>query len=126
MKNISRQIGSRIRSLRIRIELTQQAFAQKLGVSDRAISSYELGDSSPSLKNIIRIAKLAQVSIDWLLTGSTMENQKPPESEEVPEDEIRLLIAYRRASIPRKRLILQISETISVPNRTKPEQKADL
>jgi transcriptional regulator with XRE-family HTH domain len=107
------EIGNRIKILRGQLGYTQEQIANALGVSDGAISSYEQGDSSPSLKNIIKIAHLAHVSIDWLLTGQMMKNQRLPENEEITEEETRLLIAFRRASRPRRRIILQISETLS-------------
>jgi len=110
MKTLSRQIGRRIKTIREKLDYTQGQFANLLGVSNRAISSYEQGDSNPSIKNLIKIAKIGEVSIDWLLTGGNMVHKPPPEEQEFTEDEIRLLIAYRKASKPRKEIALEILE----------------
>lgn len=45
----------------------QSDLAQKLGLSKSAIGSYESGVSEPSFDNLIRIADLFNVNIDYLL-----------------------------------------------------------
>ncbi|MCQ4862738.1 helix-turn-helix domain-containing protein [Pseudoflavonifractor phocaeensis] len=46
---------------------TQAELGNKLGVSKSAIGSYELGISEPSFENLIKIAELFNVNIDFLL-----------------------------------------------------------
>ena len=50
------------KSLRISSGYTQSALAEKLGVTTPTISSWERGKSSPSPRNVPRLAKLFNVS----------------------------------------------------------------
>lgn len=104
---LSLQIGARIKSIRLRLNYSQELFGHNIGVSDGAVSSWEMGDSLPSVKNCISIAKIGEVSIDWLLTGAAMDKDSAYE-QDLTEDEIKLLIAYRRAAKARKMIVLEI------------------
>ncbi len=57
----------RITELRQELNITQKALAQELGVSQRAISHWENGNSEPSIDSIIVLAKRFNVSSDYLL-----------------------------------------------------------
>ena len=52
------------------VGLTQQQVADALGLERSAIAHYEKGDSMPSLRNILKICKLLNMSIEELLTSS--------------------------------------------------------
>jgi len=107
MRKLSQKIGTRIRQLRRNLDLTQEQMARKLSVSDGAISSYELGDTLPNIKNIIGIAQLAGVSIDWLLTGAALDKS---EEQQMTEEEAKLLTAFRSATKSRQEIALEILE----------------
>lgn len=47
--------------------LSQEALAEKLGVSRQAVSKWERSESSPDTDNLIALAKLYGVSLDELL-----------------------------------------------------------
>ncbi len=57
--------------------MTQENVADRLGVSPKAVSFWELGDSGPSDANKSALATLFGVSVDWLLgrdgSGSPLE-----------------------------------------------------
>ena len=57
-----------IRFLRNKKNLSQQSFAESLGMSRVRYSKYEDGRSEPPYEILIRISKFFQVSIDLLLT----------------------------------------------------------
>lgn len=107
---LRQQIGSRIRAKRLRLDLTQEQVAAAVGVSDGAVCSWEKGDSLPGTKHLAAIAKELGVSIDWLLMGAAMEHDPPPrpEDQELTEDEIKLLLAYRKAAPNRKAIAMEI------------------
>ena len=57
----------RIRDLREDKDLTQKQLAEKLEVSPSIVSGYETGDRTPSLENLLALAKLYNCSTDYLL-----------------------------------------------------------
>jgi transcriptional regulator with XRE-family HTH domain len=66
-------LNSRLRELRKRKELSQESLANLLGVSQSAITSYENGKNIPSPDVLKQIAKLFDVSIDYLLGNSDIK-----------------------------------------------------
>ena len=60
-------VGSKIKALRISQKITQNEFAERLGVTKSAISSYENGSRLPSYDILIKIARIFKVSTDYLL-----------------------------------------------------------
>ena len=61
-------IGKRIREIR-GFELTQAAFARKLGIGQTQLSKYELGQSAPTLEMLVKLSKYAETTIDWIVYG---------------------------------------------------------
>lgn len=60
-------LGSILRALRLKENMTQAQLAQKLGLTRSVISAYETGLRLPSYDILIHIAKLYNVSTDYLL-----------------------------------------------------------
>lgn len=65
MMNVN--IGDRLRALRLRAGLTQDAVAEYLGISDVAVCNYENGTIDPSLDNFYKLVSLFDTSADYLL-----------------------------------------------------------
>ena len=61
--------GMLIRMLRQRRQMTQLQLAERIGVSDKAVSKWERGLSCPDLVLLDELAELLDTSIDRLLTG---------------------------------------------------------
>ena len=62
-------LRNRLKEFRARHDLTQQALADKTGVSRQSINSIEKGRYSPSVKLALRIAQVLQVPLEeafWL------------------------------------------------------------
>lgn len=57
-----------------------EELSRRSGVSGRAIGSYKLGESDPSRKNLIAIAKAANVELEWLATGEGTKRKEKTES----------------------------------------------
>ena len=72
---MNKNIAKKLETLRKQNELTQEALAEKLGVSRQAVSNWELGNASPDTDNLIALAKLYGVKVDDLLidTGDQMD-----------------------------------------------------
>ncbi|MBR5232030.1 MAG: helix-turn-helix domain-containing protein [Clostridia bacterium] len=66
--------GAVIRELREKKGLTQAEFAEKLFVSDKAVSKWESGKGYPDITLLEPIAKALDISVSELLAGRTVEN----------------------------------------------------
>ena len=81
-------IGKTIAALRKQYGWTQVELAEKLGVSDKAVSKWESNGGYPEVSQFPSIAKIFGVSIDYLMTGE--ETALPTESvdKEMPTETI--------------------------------------
>ena len=70
-------IGKRIAELRKERQWTQQELAEKIYVTDKAVSKWEQGLGCPELSTMIELSKIFGVSTDYLLKGE--EYEKKPE-----------------------------------------------
>ena len=61
--------GETITALRKKNRLTQSALAEKLHVSDKAISKWETGQGYPEITLLPEIAKTLGVTVDYLMNG---------------------------------------------------------
>ena len=61
------EIAERLAARRKQAGLSQEALAEKLGVSRQAVSKWERSESSPDTDNLIALARLYGVSLDELL-----------------------------------------------------------
>jgi DNA-binding NtrC family response regulator len=66
-KNKKSSIGGRIKKLRKIYNMSQEQVAKYLEIQRTAISSYESGDAIPPTLSIIKLAKLFNVTTDYLL-----------------------------------------------------------
>ena len=66
--------GNVIRQLREQAKLTQAQLAEKLCVSDKAVSKWETGAADPSTANLLALAKLYGVSPEELLRSAQSED----------------------------------------------------
>jgi len=64
---VSKQTQNRIRELRKKFRLSQQALADQIGVFRNTISNWETGYSQISLENAKNVAEYFGVTIDYLL-----------------------------------------------------------
>jgi len=62
--------SERIKFLRKTHKLTQSQMAEFLSMSERGYRSYEIGESTPSFKDLITLADYFSVSIDYLTARS--------------------------------------------------------
>lgn len=70
-------MGSRLADLRTGRRLSQKEVAAALGLSQSAVSQYEVGEAVPKLETVIKLASFYRCSLDYLLTGkSDMERMK--------------------------------------------------
>ncbi len=77
--------ANRLYELRKKNGLSQEALAEKLGISRQSVSKWERAESSPDTDNLIALAKLYGVSLDELLLGEKKE-ENPAEDETSQEN----------------------------------------
>ena len=63
------EIANRLVNLRKANGLSQEALAEKLGISRQAVSKWERAEASPDTDNLILLAKIYKVSLDELLSS---------------------------------------------------------
>lgn len=60
----------RIKKIRKELDLTQQEFADKIGIKRNSVAKYETGENVPSAASISLICREFDVNEEWLRTGS--------------------------------------------------------
>lgn len=70
------KVGAKIAELRKTNNITQCELAEKLGVTDRAVSKWETGGGYPDIALLPQIADIFNVSIDYLLLGKAVTKQE--------------------------------------------------
>lgn len=86
--------GSILKTLRLKENYTQAQLAQKLGITKSVISAYETGIRLPSYDILIHIAKIFNVTTDYLLG---LENKQEIDLSGLTNDEITALLALIKA-----------------------------
>lgn len=62
-------VGQRIRQVRNACGLTQQAFADQLGLKQNTIATYEIDKTTPSDRTLSDISRVFRANETWLRTG---------------------------------------------------------
>ncbi len=70
------KVGTKIAELRNINNITQLELAEKLGVTDRAVSKWETGSGYPDIALLPQIADILNVSVDYLLRGKSVIKQE--------------------------------------------------
>lgn len=72
--------GEKLALFRKRKDMTQEELAECLGVSRQSVSRWEMDVSFPETDKLIKLGKLFECSIDYLLNENVQENQKIDEA----------------------------------------------
>lgn len=64
------EFSERLKDLRKQAELTQVDVAGRLGISQQAYASWERGVKKPTQDNLVKIAQILNVSVDYLVGNS--------------------------------------------------------
>ena len=82
-------LAEKIKSIREQLGMTQAEVARKLGLTRSSINGWEMGLSVPSTQYIVELAKLFNVSTDYLLG---MEQGAVLNIDDLTEKEVSVLI----------------------------------
>lgn len=90
-------IGNRISRLRKEKGMSQEALAEKIGVSPQAVSKWENDQSCPDISLLPQLAKLLDVTVDELLTGNSNEVRMVPKGQRKSIEELTLRVRIHSA-----------------------------
>ena len=62
-----KELGPEIRPVSIELDLTQTQLAQRINSKQKSISRYETGASLPSIKTLVKIAKILKKRAGYFL-----------------------------------------------------------
>lgn len=86
----NQKIGAFIAARRKEMGLTQQQLAERLGVTNKAVSKWESGNGIPDISLFTALAEVLGVTADELLrgepSGSPAQEEAGPSGGEEPED----------------------------------------
>lgn len=80
-----KRIGSFLKELRKEKGITQEQFAEILGVSGRTVSRWETGNNMPDISLLVNIADYFDVSIPEIINGERKSENMKEEVREVAE-----------------------------------------
>lgn len=70
------EVGKRIMERRKKLGMTQEALAEKSGVTTQFVSYAESGKRAMRPENLMKIASALSVSTDYILTGDIIDKDK--------------------------------------------------
>lgn len=88
--------GNILKNLRLQKNMTQANLAAKLGVTKSVISAYETGLRMPSYEVLLSIARIFDVTTDYLL-GVEHEHSQEVDLSGLTESEVKALLALIEA-----------------------------
>ena len=100
-------IGKRICKLRKDKKMTQQELADRLFVTDKTISSWELGRTEPSSDLIIKLSEILDCDIGYLVYGNN------------PKSDVETEIKFKLDEAEYKRIIRFMTKNASFINESR-------
>ncbi len=94
------KIGKFIADCRKKQNLTQMQLAEKLNITDRAISKWECGKAMPDSSIMLELCEVLGISVNELLTGEELEMEKYNK-----QVELNLIEMAKQKEISDKRLL---------------------
>ncbi len=101
----SKDCGKFICELRKEVNLTQKELAEKLNVSDKAISRWETGKGFPDVNSLLALSEFFGISVNELLAGKQIEEEKLTE---IAEKNVIQAIETKENAVKKKKLQMAI------------------
>ena len=67
------KIGKLIATHRKKVNLTQMQLAEKLGITDRAVSKWETGKAMPDASIMLELCDILKITVNDLLNGEVVQ-----------------------------------------------------
>ncbi len=103
------EIGARIQAVRRERGLTQDDFANQIGVSRSAVAQWETGRAGQVTGNLSRLAAVLDVSVEYLMDG----DDKRAAGEVRQGDELALLRLYRECDPDDRQMLLRTARRLA-------------
>lgn len=85
------QIGKFIADRRKKFKMTQSELAEKIGITNRAVSKWETGKSIPDVSIMLELCEILDISVNELLCGKQLNEKE--EQKEAEENTLTMLMA---------------------------------
>ena len=82
MEDIKNNVAKNITELRVLNNMTQMELAEKLNYSDKTISKWERGESTPDISVLVEMSDLFGVTLDYLVKSEKVEAAKVENNKE--------------------------------------------
>ncbi|ADL08391.1 helix-turn-helix domain-containing protein [Thermosediminibacter oceani] len=103
-----KNIGKRIRQIRLQRDLTQEELGERANLHYSYIGQVERGDKLPSLKTLSKIAKALNVSLDYVLEDPATYEAQPDTEAAINE----LVTMVRTRPVQQIKLLISVCRTI--------------
>lgn len=84
----NKKIGNFIQSLRLELNMTQKDLAEKLYITDKAVSKWETGNSVPDICILEKLSNILNVSVTELLNGERIDNENLESADKIIIDKL--------------------------------------
>jgi len=85
-----------LKQLRKKAGISQQALAEKIGVSQQSINKYENHNIEPDIQTLVRLADFFNTSVDYLVGHTEIEHPIEPVSPyDLNQTEAKIIDNYR-------------------------------
>jgi DNA-binding XRE family transcriptional regulator len=68
-KQLAKEVGERIKEVRLSIGITQDAFGKPMGITREAVTQYETGVRMPRWEHAVMMCDAWGLSLDWIIRG---------------------------------------------------------
>lgn len=98
------QIGKFIADRRKKFNMTQSELAEKIGITNRAVSKWETGKSIPDVSIMLELCEILDISVNELLCGKQLNEKE--EQKEAEENTLTMLMA--KGELENFRILMEI------------------
>lgn len=105
-------LGTRVKTLRKEMKLTQQALGAKVGLKKSSISEIENGNNAPSNEVLSKMTEVFGVTADYLLGRSEHKNLTMDESSEIKKEMLEMAGKIEKFDSPKQETILNMMKNI--------------
>ncbi len=109
----------RIKALRKQLNISQEVFGRRIGITGASVSRLESGENEPSPQTIIFICKEFDVSEDWLRNGvgemfkaSSSEAERLVKKYQFPDIVRKLLTVYEGMNEAQQEAVLEYAQRV--------------